>query len=725
MSKFLFLLLFFFHCMTYGKDEIRFGVFDYLGYEKTKEKYTPLVEYLNTKLDKKVILEVLSQEEMDRKIQNKELDIVTTNPTHFLVIRNNEHLSGAIATLITKSNDIPLYSLAGVILVRNDSQIKTIKDIKNKRIAVPSLNHMGGFRAQAYEMYLNGIVVVRDNKEIITTKHHQKAVEKMLKGEVDVAFVRDGVYERMLKDGDLKDGEVRIINEQKETNHPFKISTKLYPEWPVFALPYADREDVKKVLSALLAFDSKSIYGQKSDIYGYTLPADYLVVEELARALRLPPYERIAFINHKDIWEQYKKDIFLLFLLVLAVIYYLYRTKKQSIFITSLLKNIGEGVYGVDKNGYCIWINQKALDMLGFEENEVLDSHQHYLFHHRKSDGTPYAEEDCPIFQTIQDKKNRILEEYFFRKDGTIFPVALTVASNIDGGAVVVFRDITTNKNYEEKLKDEVLKKTEQLQELNNSLEDKIKEALEKNKKQQAMLEQQSRLSALGEMIGNIAHQWRQPLSVITTSITGLQVKEECGLAITHEMINELSNTVLYQANYLSRTIEDFSDFIKNKHEIELFSISKVIQDTKNILNATLKSNQIDFILDLDDALTYKGYPNQLSQAILNIVNNAKDAFLHQENGKKKIHLTTKMRENKILIEISDNAGGIPNGIKEKIFDPYFTTKHKSQGTGLGLYISINIIQKYFKGTISIEDRNEMIDGEMKFGTAFIIELIE
>jgi len=234
------------------------------------------------------------------------------------------------------------------------------------------------------------------------------------------------------------------------------------------------------------------------------------------------------------------------------------------------------------------------------------------------------------------------------------------------------------------------------------------------------LLEQQSRLAALGEMIGNIAHQWRQPLSVITTTITGLQVKYDFGLPVTQEMIGEVSESIVKQANYLSKTIDDFRDFIKNDSTEELFSISKVIYDTTNILHATLKSNHIELVTDVDESITYKGYPNQLSQAILNIINNAKDAFLTQENDEKKILLSIQKIDNKILIRISDNAGGIPKEIKEKIFDPYFTTKHQSVGTGLGLYISANIIQKYFNGKVYIEDVGSGIDK----GTTFVIEIV-
>ena len=717
------LFVLFFNTLSYGKEEIKFGVFAYLGYEKTKERYEPLIEYLNTKLDKKVILEVLKQEEMDLKIKNNELDIATTNPTHFLVIRQNTNLSGAIATLIEKGNGKPINSLAGVIVVRKNSPINSIKDIKNKKIAVPSLKHMGGFRAQAYEFYKNNQDAIKEN-EFVYVNIHQEGIQKVLKNEVDVAFVRDGIYEKMLADKTLDANDVKIINEQKNSNHPFKISTTLYPEWPLFALPNADKEDVKKILSALFSFDSTSIYAQKSGIYGYDLPADYLPVEALARALRLPPYESIGIINYSDMLEQYKIELLLVFLLFIIMGIYSIKIKKQNTFVKSLLANIGEGVYGVDKNGICTWINQKALNILGFKKDEVIGFHQHHLFHHHTVENNKYQEEDCPIYKTVKDKQTRNRLEHFIKKDGSFFPVKLTVATAGDYGAVVIFSDFTEIIDYETKLQYEVSQKTKELKELNINLENRIIEALERNKKQQALLEHQSRLAALGEMIGNIAHQWRQPLSIITTSISGLQLQDEMGIPITKESLSRTTNTIISHANYLSKTIDDFRDFIKNDNKKEeSFRLSEVIELTTNLLSATLKSNNINLILNLDDTIIYEGYPNQLSQVILNIINNAKDAFYEKVQESKQIKIKTSKVENIFKMEISDNAGGISDEIKNKIFDPYFTTKHQSQGTGLGLYICANIIKKNFNGIIYIENVENIIDATSYKGTNFVIEL--
>ena len=424
----------------------------------------------------------------------------------------------------------------------------------------------------------------------------------------------------------------------------------------------------------------------------------------------------------ENILEKHNEGIFFLLLLFSLMVIYIFQMRKQNSFIDSLLSNMGDGVYGVDNDGICIWINQKALDIVGFRKDEVIGVHQHHLFHHHTIEHNDYLEKNCPIYKTTQDKQTRNCIEYFIKKDGTFFPVSLTVATADNYGAIVVFRDITDIKDYETKLEYEVSQKTEELQRLNLNLENRISEAIEENKKQQAMLEQQSRLAALGEMIGHIAHQWRQPLSVITTVISGIQLKQEFGTPITKELILHTSDTVIKQANYLSKTIDDFRDFIKNDSTQEIFNLSKVINDTVNLLDSTLKSNHIELFLMLDDVLEYNGQSSQLSQVLMNIVNNAKDAFKEKNQDCKQIILKTIQEGNLIKIEVIDNAGGINKDIKSKIFDPYFTTKHQSQGTGLGLYICVNIIEKYFNGKITIEDVDAIIKNNFYRGTKFIIE---
>lgn len=268
-------------------------------------------------------MEFLSQDEIDQKIAKGELDIVTTNPTHFLSIRNKEQLSGSIATLSGLSEGVVVNQLGGPILVPSSSDIQTLRHLKNRRIVVPSKRNLGGFNTQAYELHLLGTDIAKSAKEIIELKSsHKSVIEYMLAGRAEAAFVRDGIYEQMIKSAQLKAEDVRIIHEMRASNHPYRVSTRLYPEWPVFALPHANQEDVKTILAALLSIKPSTFDLGKSGINGYSLPADYLSIEELARALKLPPYENSGLVTYSDIWEQHKEGIIAVILLFGVLLFF-------------------------------------------------------------------------------------------------------------------------------------------------------------------------------------------------------------------------------------------------------------------------------------------------------------------------------------------------------------------------------------------------------------------
>lgn len=522
--------------------------------------------------------------------------------------------------------------------------------------------------------------------------------------------------------------------------------------------------------------------------------------------------------------ELYELEILVIIIFIILTLVFLGLKRRKELLIESIVLNLGEGVYGVDKNGKCIWINKSALNMLGFEEDEVVGKKQHFLFHYKKPNGEIYLEETCPLFKTQKDKKTRSCQEYFIRKDGTIFPVYITVSSSENNSSIVVFRnnsveikknkilkekeeqldiifktfpdsvtlfdpttlspikfnkkaytqlgyrkeeysklkmndigyfdtefeiknkisnvlnrneyrfktkhickkgnlldtevsissisisdkqyilsvckDITHVKRYEELLEKEIKKKTLELEKINQGLEDRIKKEIEKNRQKDLILQNKSKLIAMGEMLGNIAHQWRQPLSAITTATSGLKLKNELNILEDND-IDLVYNCIMKNATYLSDTIEDFRNFFKKEVEKKLFSINESIEKTINIMSSSFIHNNIDLNFYSNDIITYNGNSNLLVQVLVNILSNAKDAFNNKEIELKTVSIILKKERNYIIIEIYDNAGGINEEIIEKIFDPYFTTKHQSQGTGLGLYMSYEIIQKNFNGTLS------------------------
>ncbi len=238
-------------------------------------------------------------------------------------------------------------------------------------------------------------------------------------------------------------------------------------------------------------------------------------------------------------------------------------------------------------------------------------------------------------------------------------------------------------------------------------------------------LEEQAKLASMGEMIGNIAHQWRQPLSVITTAISGLKVKTGLGIEIGTEEITEVSDAVIKQAKYLSKTIDDFRNFIRGNKDYSQLSVKNMVQDSISLIESALSNNFIETVLDLQDDIMIEGNKNELQQALINIINNAKDVLREkvQEDEDKLLFISTKKIDNDNLqLTIKDSGGGIPEDILERIFVPYFTTKNKLQGTGLGLSMADKILRERHNATISVFNENFTYKDKHYRGASFVIK---
>jgi len=237
------------------------------------------------------------------------------------------------------------------------------------------------------------------------------------------------------------------------------------------------------------------------------------------------------------------------------------------------------------------------------------------------------------------------------------------------------------------------------------------------------IMEQQSKLASMGEMIGNIAHQWRQPLSVITTNISGLKLKSDLSGIDTND-IDECERNIIKQANYLSNTIDNFRNFLKGERFITKVSIKSVIENAISLVNASLSNNYVNLVLDIEDDIRINGNLNELTEALINIINNSKDVLKSNitEESDRIIIISTKIQHNETIeLKIKDSGGGIKNSIIDKIFEPYFTTKHQSQGTGLGLSITHKIITLRHHGKISVDNEEFEFNDKKYIGACFKI----
>jgi len=247
--------------------------------------------------------------------------------------------------------------------------------------------------------------------------------------------------------------------------------------------------------------------------------------------------------------------------------------------------------------------------------------------------------------------------------------------------------------------------------------EEKLKQKI---KVQENIVAQQSKMATMGEMIEFIVHQWRQPLSVITTSSSGLKMQQEFGV-LTDKILIESCDSITRSANHLSQTIEDFRGFFKKDKVKKNFNIEDIYHRTLKLLLSKFKNRDIEMIENINK-VQFNGYENELVQVFMNILNNARDE-LEKKEYRKLLFVDIYQEHHVATIKIRDNAGGISDDIIDLIFDSYFTTKKDKEGTGIGLYMSKKIITNNFNGSIYVETKTYTYEGEEYTGAEFTISL--
>jgi signal transduction histidine kinase len=264
------------------------------------------------------------------------------------------------------------------------------------------------------------------------------------------------------------------------------------------------------------------------------------------------------------------------------------------------------------------------------------------------------------------------------------------------------------------------VKSQEQLEKPLNAMAKRVQEHrdLEALSKQIA---DQSKYAAMGEVIGHITHQWKQPLSVIAARITAMQMKKEIA-SLEEDDVDTLMRSTMEQVDFLTKTISDFRDFLKPKEETAPFALEKCFSKVKSLIGSVLKNKGVTLeVPETDVRIT--GLENKLVHVLVNIINNACDAMVESEARIKQVRVSVESPEGNCIIRIADTGGGIDASVLPNIFEPYFTTKDEEKGTGLGLYMSREFIHGHMGGKLTVTNEQFEVEGETCSGAVFTITL--
>jgi len=445
-------------------EPVKIGILAYRPKAETLARWKPLENYFHEKIPQRnFTVEAFTYSDLGNAVATRQIDFVLTNPGYYIQLKEQYNLSSPLASLIKQTKQHTLSAFAGVIFTlatRND--ITQLKDLQNQRIATTKTASLGGYQMQSFALYQAGLPLPKPEQLIITGMPHDNVIDAVLSGQADIGFVRTGVLEALQQEHNLDLSLLKIINKQNIPSFPYLSSTRLYPEWPIATLPHIDPELAAHFTAALLLFHDHD--GKVNGVTGFNIPMDYSPVEDILRALRAPPFDTAPHFTLLDIWQRYKLAIItttisLLLTLVLSLYLFIFNKRitqqRQQIAEKSeqqgaLLEALAEGVYGLDNQGRCTFINPAALKLLGYIEDEVLGNHAATLFHSHRF-------HKCPAMETLLDGKTRHAEEVFACKDGRLISVAVNVAaihlSDASLGAVVAFKDITQEKKITDRNK--------------------------------------------------------------------------------------------------------------------------------------------------------------------------------------------------------------------------------------------------------------------------------
>lgn len=364
-----------------------------------------------------------------------------------------------------------------------------------------------------------------------------------------------------------------------------------------------------------------------------------------------------------------------------------------------------------DTDGIITFVNQEFCDISGYTCEELIGRDHNIVRHPDVPDSTFER-----LWQTILAKEPYRAMVKNLAKDGSTFYVNTTITPILDSHGEIeefiairydVTQEVELKLALEEKerqlrqlnqtLEQRVTEQTKELYTFNQYLEQRVQEEVEKNEEKQKILFAQSRFASLGQMIANIAHQWRQPLTELNLSLFGLKnaLREE------EDQIESYYSDAKKTIQSMSQTIEDFQNFFNPNKPVEPFDPVASFHDALTLIRKDLKKAKITLHTSLGCGIMLTGVSNELTQVFINLLQNAKEALLEEEEEHREISVQITEQDTEIHLQVQDNARGIEEDKLEKIFEPYFSTKHASQGTGLGLFMSRMIIQQSLEGSIA------------------------
>lgn len=382
---------------------------------------------------------------------------------------------------------------------------------------------------------------------------------------------------------------------------------------------------------------------------------------------------------------------------------YEFQDRKRDVELRLLRNAIDQSPYLIvitDVKGNIQFANPAFFTRTGYGKEEIIGKNAGQL-------GAYYQKD---IYKDMWKKiaNKQIWDGEFANKDkegNTFFEKARISPVLGSNGKITHFIKIADDVTEYKTIQADLKSKTDELVALNRNLQKIVNEEVEKNQNKEKIMMQQSRFAQMGEMLSMIAHQWRQPLNAISASTIKLRFDKDLDM-LTDENFETQTEFIEEQAKKMSQTIDEFMNFFKPAVQSVDFSVNRAVVNVEKMIGAQLQNREIELQNLLGEEVMVHGIQSEFEHVLLNLISNARDAFEGKSIEHKLISVKAESEHGKSII-VCDNAGGIPESVIERIFDPYFTTKEQGKGTGIGLYMTKTILQRNFNATIKVHNNEE------------------
>jgi signal transduction histidine kinase/DNA-binding response OmpR family regulator/ABC-type phosphate/phosphonate transport system substrate-binding protein len=721
-----------------AEHALKLGVFAYRDKAETLARWQPLADHLSHVLgDTHVELHVLDTGEIRTALQENMLDFVLTNQRHFIELRHESALSGAVATVVEMQDGHPVPAMGGAIVVRADNPaIATLADLRGKRVATSGKGLMGSYAVQTYE--LANADVPLDALHIDEVGLPQdRVVEAVLAGRADAGFVRTGMIERMAIEGKIDVSRLRFIHRQELPGYPFTSSTQLYPEWPFISLPQVDARMARRVAAALLSIEPGDPVARAAGIYGFAAPADYEPVEMMMREPRMAPFDHAAPITWRELWAQHGLvlaglivSLFLILVLLLVLLFNLLRLSEArraaeenarqltidrlalrarmkelsclyAVFqitesprtdiiemLQAVANRIPAGTHHPEHAAVRIAYADCRIESPGFRETRWrIDL---------EFDGTPGHPDSLTVaYREMPPGQTNPLDDPFFTEEREMLAaIGERLASVIDSRRA--HAELDRHRHHLEEL---VIERTHQLEEARDAAE--------------------AANRAKSTFLANMSHEIRTPMNAIV-GLSYLVQRESADPKQQHRL-SKVGNA----AQHLLALINDILDLSKIEAgrlvlEAKDFVPTRVIDDVCGLMRDKAREKGLAWRVVLDPELPERlnGDSLRLRQVLINFASNAVK-FTEQGSIALAVTCLPPVGEQQWLrFAVSDTGIGLSAETRARLFQPFeqadISTTRRFGGTGLGLAI-VKRIAELFGGRVGVES----VPGE---GSTFWIE---